>query len=99
MQGRFKPPLVAGDDYLLRLSRYVHLNPVQVPPWSQQPLEERVRCLREYRWSSYRGYAGLEREEEWVCREPLLVLTPGHGESRERYRVAEMRPQRLWTTS
>lgn len=86
MQGRFKSPLVAGDDYLLRLSRYVHLNPVQVQPWSQQPLEERVRSLREYRWSSYRGYSGLEREEEWVCREPLLVLTPGHGESRDRYR-------------
>ncbi|MBM4142124.1 MAG: hypothetical protein FJ225_00805 [Lentisphaerae bacterium] len=85
MQGRFKSPLVAGDDYLLRLSRYIHLNPVQVKPWSQKPLEERVIRLRGYRWSSYRGYAGLGPAEEWVCREPLLVLTPGRGEAQQRY--------------
>ena len=29
-QGRYSSPVVEGDDYLLKLSRYVHLNPVQV---------------------------------------------------------------------
>ena len=29
-QGRYGARLVAGDDYLLKLSRYVHLNPVKV---------------------------------------------------------------------
>jgi len=86
MQGRFKSPLVEGDDYLLRLSRYIHLNPVQVPSWQQQPLAERVRHLRAYRWSSYRGYAGLGPAEAWVSQEPLLALTPGSGEARRRYR-------------
>jgi len=28
--GRYKAPLVEGDDYLLRLSRYIHLNPVRI---------------------------------------------------------------------
>lgn len=86
MQGRFRSPLVAGNDYLLRLSRYIHLNPAQVGPWAGKPLEERVGRLRGYGWSSYRGYAGLGPAEEWVCREPLLALTPGHGEERGRYR-------------
>ena len=29
LDGRFKSKLVSGDEYLLALSRYVHLNPVQ----------------------------------------------------------------------
>lgn len=86
MQGRFKSPLVAGDVYLLRLSRYIHLNPVWAQSWAEKPVADRVRHLRGYRWSSYRGYAGLGPAEEWVCREPLLALTPGRGEARRRYR-------------
>ena len=26
----YKAPLVEGDDYLMRLSRYIHLNPVRI---------------------------------------------------------------------
>jgi REP element-mobilizing transposase RayT len=85
MQGRFKSPLVSGDDYLLRLSRYIHLNPVQIKPWTERPLKERIRHLRQYRWSSYRGYAGLGPVEAWVCREPLLTMTPGRGGETRRY--------------
>lgn len=44
MQGRFGSMLVSGDAYLLRLSRYVHLNPVSVEAWRGRPLEERGRA-------------------------------------------------------
>ena len=76
-QGRFKSPLVAGDQYLLRLSRYIHLNPVAVEPWSKRPLAARVAHLRAYPWSSYRAYAGLADAEPFVDYGPLGALTAG----------------------
>ena len=53
LDGRFKAKLVEGDDYLLSLSRYVHLNPVQVSSQKRQAIEERIKMLRAHRWSSY----------------------------------------------
>ena len=42
LDGRYKAKLVEGDEYLLALSRYVHLNPVQVGPIKGRPIEERI---------------------------------------------------------
>jgi REP element-mobilizing transposase RayT len=42
---------------------------------------ERLRTLREFRWSSYPGYAGYARPLAWVCGEPLAGLCG--GKSRE----------------
>jgi len=72
--GRYKAPLVEGDDYLLRLSRYIHLNPVRTAALGAVPVEERVKRLRAYRWSSYRAYAGLEPGLEWMDYGPLRAL-------------------------
>lgn len=33
LENRYKSPLVEGDEYLLKLCRYVHLNPVYVGEW------------------------------------------------------------------
>lgn len=86
MQGRFKSPVVSGDEYLLRLSRYIHLNPVAVKTWKDKPPAVRLGQLRAYRWSSYRGYAGLGRSEPWICHEPIHALLPGHGGASARYK-------------
>lgn len=86
MQGRFGATLVAGDAYLLRLSRYVHLNPVAVEAWRERPCAERREFLRSYPWSSFRAYAGLAPVPEWVCRAPLLAMTPRKGAPEARYR-------------
>jgi putative transposase len=79
-QGRYNSPLVSKDEYLLRLSRYIHLNPVFVEGWERVPVGERIKTLRNYRWSSYRGYAGIRKKEEWVDNGPLLAMMPGRGE-------------------
>jgi hypothetical protein len=79
-QGRFKSRLVQGDEYLLRLSRYIHLNPVFVGAWANRPIEERIDFLRSYRWSSFRGYAGLASPEDFVTYGPLLALV-GQGQA------------------
>ena len=68
LDGRFKAKLVAGDEYLLRLSRYVHLNPVRTKAWRSRPLDEQVEGLREYCWSSYPGYVDPSKKLDVVHR-------------------------------
>ena len=74
MQGRFGATPVEGDEYLLKLSRYIHLNPVFVGRAKQEPVDVRREWLRKYPWSSYRGYAGLARPYECVEERPILVM-------------------------
>jgi REP element-mobilizing transposase RayT len=77
-QGRYKGILVDKDNYLVELSRYVHLNPVRA---------SMVKRPEEYRWSSYQGYIAKEKEVEWV--EYAWVLSKfgqGNKKAREKYR-------------
>ena len=67
-QGRYGARLVEGNEYLLKLSRYVHLNPVKIGAVRSKPLAERLEMLRAYPWSSYRGYVGL------AARRALVVV-------------------------
>jgi putative transposase len=48
-QGRFKAKLVDSDEYLLHLSRYIHLNPL---------FPNLVRRAEDWEFSSYRFYLG-----------------------------------------
>src|SRR5208337_4627008 len=52
-QGRYKAILVDKDNYLLELSRYLHLNPVRA---------KMVRKPEEYLHSSYRSYVTASQE-------------------------------------
>jgi len=65
-QGRYSAKLVEGDDYLLRLTRYIHLNPVNTRALSSATPDVRREILESYRWSSYRSYLGLTPREEIV---------------------------------
>ncbi len=47
-------------------------------------IAERLRLLREYRWSSYRGYAGYGAPLAWVWREPLARLCGGRNAAGQR---------------
>jgi REP element-mobilizing transposase RayT len=49
----------------------------------------RLQKLREYRWSSYRGYAGYGRVLAWLCQEPLHRLCGGVKESERRAALRE----------
>jgi REP element-mobilizing transposase RayT len=42
-----------------------------------ETLRKRVQTLREYRWSSYRAYAGYEKAPEWLDRAAVLSLVKG----------------------
>lgn len=65
-QGRYKAKLVAGDKYLLALTRYIHLNPVKGESWNSIPAAKRYQQLNEYRWSSYRAYIGRPNQTLFV---------------------------------
>jgi REP element-mobilizing transposase RayT len=87
MQGRYGAVPVSGDEYLQRLSRYIHLNPVYVRNVRNLPLRERVERLNGYEWSSYRRYAGCCKGGGFVDEGPILAFTGGSGrKGREGYR-------------
>ena len=71
-QGRYKSFLVQEGDYLLGLSRYVHLNPVRGMRLGRGSPTERRKRLRAFKWSSYRGYAGLSAPFPFV-REAMVL--------------------------
>ena len=71
--GRYKSLCVEKENYLLQLSRYIHLNPVR---------EGIARAPEEYFWSSYRYYAG-QKKPDWLKVEWLL------SEYGKTYRVAQ----------
>lgn len=69
-QGRYKAIVIDRDNYLLELSRYVHLNPVRVRPLRERDFPAQVRHLEKYRWSSLGGYLDVQRKESWVTLRP-----------------------------
>ena len=87
LDGRYKARLVEGNEYLLALSRYVHLNPVHVSGWRNRPLHERHEHLRNFRWSSYPGYVNSRRQVDFVEYGPILGQMEGpRREWPKRYR-------------
>ena len=82
-QGRYGAKLVEGERYLDKLSRYIHLNPVNWEGIWDMPLTERLCVLREYRWSSYRSYIGQDKRWPWVTYGPVLATMGGKKRSQE----------------
>ncbi len=74
LQGRFGATLVGEEEYILKLSRYVHLNPVYVKAHRKKPDRDRVQILRDYLWSSYRSYVGRSERLDFVDYNPVLAL-------------------------
>jgi REP element-mobilizing transposase RayT len=96
LDGRFKAKLVSGDEYLLRLSRYVHQNPAWVSGWAKRPLKERIGYLQAYPWSSYPSYIARSRPLQFVDYGPILKMTAKNaGEGRSGYRRYALRGVRL----
>jgi len=77
LDGRYKAKLVNGDSYLLALSRYVHLNPVYVGAIRNKTIEEKIRYLRQYPWSSYRSYIGQDKKLDYMDYGPMLAEMGG----------------------
>lgn len=66
-QGRYKAVLVETDSYLLHLTRYIHLNPIEL----EQVRPAGRSDLVGYSYSSYGDYLG-KRKTNWVHPEEIL---------------------------
>lgn len=86
-QGRYKAILVEKDSYLLALSRYIHLNPAKSKRIKKLPIPEQIDYLRNYKWSSNRGYGLLRYREDFMCYNDVLEYTGGDNKyGRKGYR-------------
>jgi REP element-mobilizing transposase RayT len=81
-QGRYGASVVQEDAYILKLSRYVHLNPVFIAEHEHKPRWERVKVLQHYPWSSYPSYVGLHERFPFVSYEPVLQMM-GHSRKQQ----------------
>lgn len=87
LQGRYKAKLVEGDEYLIRLTRYIHLNPVKVEETGDWTFEQKWRYLMNYRWSSLLGYMLSRFKQEMVDYKLLwLMMRSTERENRAAYR-------------
>lgn len=66
-RGRYKSILVDENNYLLQLSRYIHLNPVSA---------RIVEKAEDYHWSSYRTYLKVVCNPAWLYCDNILAQFP-----------------------
>lgn len=67
-ESTFRARHVDNDNYLKYLFAYIHLNPVKLiePEWKNTGIVNKKRAeefLKNYKYSSYEEYTGMEREE------------------------------------
>lgn len=89
-QGRFKSIVVQNDAYLMRLSCYIHRNPLRAGV---------VPRLAGYRWSSYRAYAYGKQIPPWLSTEFILSQfndIDRHKAYREKVQHYAREESRLW---
>lgn len=80
LQGRFKGLIVEGDDYLLRLLRYVMQNPVAA---------RLTKVPSGWRWSSYRATAGTAPIPTFLSVESVWTMFDSTDARRAQQRFAE----------
>lgn len=69
-QGRFKAKLIDTEEYLLHVSRYIHINPIEIVKSHAQGRALRLE-LKDYLWSSYTEY--IDPRSNNLC-DPTLIL-------------------------
>jgi len=85
-QGRYKALLVEADEYLLELSRYIHLNPVRVGAHQSSSVEEKARSVKNYVWSSLPGYINEKKRDHYIHYEEVLGYMGGDNrKGQDRY--------------
>ena len=85
-QGRYKAFLVDADNYLLEVSRYVHLNIVRSGDMRKMSYRERWRIAKKYYWSSLSGYVN-ERNTIPIIDHELLLSMVGNRRNYRDYMI------------
>jgi putative transposase len=75
-RGRYKAIIVDGNSYLLQVSRYIHLNPVEA---------KIVKRALDYSWSSCSKYLNASKKLVWLRTDEILGMF-GNKQSKRRYK-------------
>ena len=91
-QGRFKAKHIDNDAYLAHLTKYIHLNPVDLlePEWKENGLKNPGAAkdfLKNYRWSSFKDYIGIKNYPSLI--EKSLIMDMLGGENKYEKFVAD----------
>ncbi|MGA2151441.1 MAG: transposase, partial [Geobacteraceae bacterium] len=78
-QGRYKAILIEADEYLMELSRYIHLNPVRCGI---------VEKPEAHPWSSYNDYIGARPAPGWLR---MDMLSAHFGDCKKHRQFVEFR--------
>lgn len=75
----FRSRHVDSDEYFRWLISYIHMNPIDKidPNWKENGIsnkKEALKFLREYRYSSYRDYFVLDRDEGLILNKGILPI-------------------------
>lgn len=81
-QGAFKSIYIETDEYLTHLSRYIHLNPIELidSNWKTEGIGDWRKAnnfLESYQWSSYPDYLGNKNFPSLTNRNLLLRIFNG----------------------
>jgi hypothetical protein len=66
--------LVESEEYMSKLSRYIHLNPLRIKKHKNLWIEDKRNILRNYTWSSFNAYIGQNPPEHFLEIYPVLEL-------------------------
>lgn len=76
-QGRFKAIIVDKDEYLVTLSRYIHLNPVRA---------HIIQRPEDYKWTSYKAFLGKGNDAIVDTSDTLLYFSKQKSKAAKAYR-------------
>ncbi len=76
-KGRYKSILIDSDEYLLHVSKYIHLNPSEA---------RMVEKLSDYRWSSYPAFIKKSKVEKWLSIDEVYSQLTVKRDKAKRYR-------------
>lgn len=86
-QGRYKAFLIDADDYLLEVSRYIHLNPIRSEILSEMSVEEKWNALMGDKTNSLLGYFSLSKRKDYIDYTTVLGYMGGDNhKGRKSYR-------------
>jgi len=85
-QGRYKSILIQKENYLTILSHYIHLNPVRVDKMQNISTSEKEKYMKQFRWSSFKGYLNKDNIESFVdCKTVLAEYGGDNQKARQIY--------------
>jgi len=83
-QGRFKAKHIDNDAYLTHLTKYIHLNPVDLaePDWQENGLKDPAAArefLKNYKWSSFKDYIGEKNYPSLIKKDLIMEMLGGEA--------------------